>query len=168
MMTYYHPEPLHDAFVVLGTSAAALIGLLFVAVSLHLEEVIRTETVHRRAHNNTCYLLIILIEALLMLVPQPLAVLGAEIVALNAVGFAILWRFVSAFFFRREQYRQAGGQPYIAGIFVACFLLGIAGGLALMFERDWGAFLVLASSTVLLARVVLTAWRILVGIGKLQ
>lgn len=161
MAIYYHPESLHDAFVVLGTSAAALVGLLFVAVSLHLSEVIKSEALHRRAYNNTCYLLIILVQSLVMLVPQPMPLVGGEVIAVNLAGSAILWRFVS----KRDQYRSAGGQLYIAAIFASCFLLGIAAGLAFLLARDWAAFLVAVSVTVLLVRVVLSAWTILVGIG---
>jgi len=37
MENVYQPELWRDAYVMLGTAAAALIGLLFVVTSLHLE-----------------------------------------------------------------------------------------------------------------------------------
>jgi hypothetical protein len=58
----YQSELWRDMFVVLGSSAAALIVLLFIATSLHINEIINNPILHRRAFNNTRYLLIILIE----------------------------------------------------------------------------------------------------------
>ena len=40
MENAYQPELWHDFFVVLGSSSAALIGLLFIATSLHLGEIV--------------------------------------------------------------------------------------------------------------------------------
>ena len=36
----YQPELWRDLYVMLGTAAAALIGLLFIATSLHLNEIV--------------------------------------------------------------------------------------------------------------------------------
>jgi hypothetical protein len=88
MENAYRPELWRDMFVLLGSSAAALIGLLFIATSLHLNEVINNPSSRRRAFNNTCYLLIILVEALLLLMPQPMSILGAELISINLLG---LW-----------------------------------------------------------------------------
>jgi hypothetical protein len=88
MESAYQPELWRDMFVLLGSSAAALIGLLFIATSLHLSEVINNPSSRRRAFNNTCYLLIILVEALLLLMPQPMPILGAELISINLLG---LW-----------------------------------------------------------------------------
>ncbi len=48
--------------MVLGTSAAALVGLLFIATSLHLKEIVNNGVLQRRAFNNTCYLLLVLVK----------------------------------------------------------------------------------------------------------
>ena len=68
----------HDLYVMLGTSSAALIGLLFVATSLHLGEVVSNPAFRVRAYNVTLYLLTLLVEAVVILVPQPVPFLGAE------------------------------------------------------------------------------------------
>jgi hypothetical protein len=49
----YQPE------FMLGSPSAALIGLLFIAASLHVKEVVNNPVYYRRAFNKTCYLLII-------------------------------------------------------------------------------------------------------------
>ena len=75
METAYQPELWRDLFVVLGSSSAALIGLLFIATSLHLDEIVSNPVLRRRAYNNTRYLLIVFVEAALLLLPQPILVL---------------------------------------------------------------------------------------------
>ena len=39
-----------------------------------------------RSYNQTLYLLTLLVEAVLVLIPQPVPFLGAELVVLNVVG----------------------------------------------------------------------------------
>jgi hypothetical protein len=166
MENVYRPDALHDLFVVLGSSASALVGLLFIATSLHLKEVVNNPALRRRAFNNTCYLLIILVETLFVLIPQPLIILGAEVICTNLVGFWLLFGFVSAFFTNRESYKRAGGGFHRAIIFIAGFLLGIVGGIILIRQLNWGIYFVIASSIILLVRVVFSAWSIMVRIGE--
>lgn len=166
METTHPPEGWHDMFVVLGSSAAALIGLLFIAGSLHLKEVVNNPVLQRRAFNNTCYLLLILVEALLVLTPQPMVVLGAELITLNVLGLWLPVRFLANFFSNEEVYRRAGGQLHRAAIFIASFLLGIAGGVALTQRLNWGVYLIAASCIIFMVRVVFMAWSIMVSVGQ--
>jgi hypothetical protein len=53
------PELWRDLYVMLGTSSAALIGLLFVVTSLHLDDVVKNPVFRVRAYNGTLYLLIL-------------------------------------------------------------------------------------------------------------
>ena len=80
----------HDLYAMLGTSSAALIGLLFIATSLHLGEVVSNPGFRVRSYNQTLYLLTLLVEAVLILVPQPVPFLGAELMVLNLVGYGLL------------------------------------------------------------------------------
>jgi hypothetical protein len=80
----------HDLYVVLGTSSGALLGLLFVATSIHLGEIVSNPGLRVRSNNQTLYLLTLLVEAVVILVPLPVPFLGAELMVLNLVG---LWIF---------------------------------------------------------------------------
>lgn len=162
------PEVWHDVLVVLGTSAAALVGLLFIATSLHLKEIVNNAVLQRRAFNNTCYLLLVLVETLLVLTPQPMPLLGSELIAVNVLGLWLPVRFVSTFFKDQEGYHRAGGQIHRAAIFIACLLVGIAGGAALMRGLMWGVYLVVASCLIFMVRVVFTAWSIMIFVGTLE
>jgi hypothetical protein len=79
----------HDLYVMLGTASAALIGLLFVAASLHLDDVVNNPRFRVRAYHLTLYLLTLLVEAVVVLVPQPLSYLGAELFFLNLAGLLL-------------------------------------------------------------------------------
>jgi hypothetical protein len=168
MENAYQPEIWQNVFVVLGTSSAALIGLLFIATSLHLNEIVSSPVLRRRAFNNTSYLLIILVEALLVLSPQPMPILGAEVVTINIFGLWFPLRFIYLYFENKEGFRRGGGVFHRAVIFSASFMLGIAGGVALIEHRSWGLYLVAASCIILIVRVVLTAWSIVLGVGQTE
>jgi hypothetical protein len=51
----YQPELWRDLYVMLGTSSAALIGLLFIVTSLHLNEIANNPVLRRRANHRTIY-----------------------------------------------------------------------------------------------------------------
>lgn len=168
MESAHLPEVWHDALVVLGSSAAALIGLLFIAMSVHLKEIVNNPVLQRRAFNNTCYLLLILIETLLVLSPQPIPLLGGELIVVNVLGLWLPIRFVSTFFRNKKAYHRAGGQFHRAAIFIVSFLIGIVGGAALVRGLNWGVYLIVASCLIFIVRVVFTAWSIMISIGALE
>jgi hypothetical protein len=155
----------HDLYVTLGSSSAALIGLLFVAVSIHLGEVASNPGFRVRTYNQTLYLLTLLVEAILILVPVPF--LGAEIVALNLVG---LWFAVSTtytFLYKHRDDIHRGGMKMSRAIpLTVAYMLGVAGGIALIQSSRWGMYVVTVSYTTVLVTVVLGAWSTMLGIEQ--
>ena len=83
MENAYQPELWRDAYVMLGTSAAALIGLLFVVMSIHLDDIVNNRVYRIRVRNNLFYLFVMVVEATLILIPQPAIALGIEYAAIN-------------------------------------------------------------------------------------
>jgi hypothetical protein len=108
-------EQWRDLYVMLGTSSAALIGLLFVVMSLHLDGIMKNPVFYNRAHNITHHLLTTLVEAALILTPQPMTVLGAELVALNLFGLRLPLRFFMSPSTRTRHLESAAATRYIAG-----------------------------------------------------
>ena len=47
MENAYQPELWRDLYVMLGTSSAALVGLLFIVTSFHLDEIVNNPDVRR-------------------------------------------------------------------------------------------------------------------------
>jgi modulator of FtsH protease len=70
-----------------ATAAATLTGLLFIAVSINLKQILEAESLPGRAAMTLLFFAIPLVASLLLVVPaQTRTVLGAELVATGAVG----------------------------------------------------------------------------------
>jgi hypothetical protein len=160
-----HMEAWRDLFVMLGTSSAALIGLLYVVTSLHLDEIVNNLASRRHARSNSLYLIITVVDAALVLTPQPSLFLGIELALLNLVGLAIPLRNILVILADWRGAHRAGFAFHRSLIFVSEFASGAAGGAVLALGSSWGLYLVTASYVALLVSVALNAWAIMVGIG---
>lgn len=98
MENLYQAELWRDLYVMVGSSSAALVGLLFIATSLHLDEFVKYPAFRRRAYTNTRNLLITFVEAALILIPQQMPILGAELLALNLIGLCFVLIISTNFF----------------------------------------------------------------------
>ncbi len=170
----YRPEAWHDLFVMIGTSAGALVGLLFVVMSLHLGRISDRADDNMRAtidgaRYNTIHLLIVLIEAAVVLTPQPLSFVGAELVALNIFGLRGPLAFSYKYFNKPITISHHGGFPL--GLIVtiaAAYLVGVGGGVAAFKMLDWSLYLIAASCVLKIVRSVLTAWMLMFGMLQAQ
>jgi Na+/H+ antiporter NhaD/arsenite permease-like protein len=80
-----------DFTVITGGAAAALVGLLFVAVTLRIDELSRAPDLRSRAAQTLTLFAVALVVAIVLAVPdQPEWVLGAELTAIAVLGGAIL------------------------------------------------------------------------------
>jgi hypothetical protein len=147
----------HDLYVTLGSSSAALIGLLFVAVSIHLSEVASNPGFRVRTYNQTLYLLTLLVEAILILVPQPVPFLGAEIAV--STTYTFLYK-------HRDDIHRGGMKMSRAIPLTVAYMLGVVGGIALIQSSRWGMYIVTVSYTTVLVTVVLGAWSTMLGIEQ--
>jgi modulator of FtsH protease len=85
-VTAYTAEPWGDLYVAMAGAAAALLGLLFVAVSINLEQVLRNAHLPLRAGETLGVLVVLLVTAVLVLVPgQTRTALGVELAATGLV-----------------------------------------------------------------------------------
>jgi len=159
----------HDLYVMLGTSSAALVGLLFVATSLHLGEVASNPAFRVRAYHLTLYLLTLVVEAVIILVPQPVPFLGVEVFALNLVGLILPLSTTYTYVYKRPDASHRGGVKMSGVVALSLgYLLGMAGGISLIKETSWGMYIVAVSYTALLVTVVLRTWSILLGIEQAE
>jgi modulator of FtsH protease len=89
----YNPADWHDFYVMTGGAAAALTGLLFVAMSLHAREIMANRFFSNRAVGTLMSLTSQLLISGAVLIPgQPLVLIGVEVevAALFFLGFVIL------------------------------------------------------------------------------
>jgi hypothetical protein len=149
-----------DFAVVMGAATAALLGLLFVAVSIRVEPIARSAELRNRTAQTVTLLLTGLLVSALLAVPQDTWALGVEYLVLALVVAAVA----------RVLDRRAGGRVGSAigrvldstnPTIVTCLLLAVAGVILIFGETDGAYFLVPALIAVLVGGVV-NAWLILV------
>jgi hypothetical protein len=162
-------EAWRDLIVMIGTSAGALVGLLFIVMSLHFDKIGERSDDNMRltiegGRNNTFHLLTVLVEAAAILTPQPLSFLGAELVALNLFGLRLPLSILYKYARKPITISERGGFPTVlVGTIIVAYLAGAAGGALLFQGVPWGIYLVAASLVVKLVRSVLTAWMLMFG-----
>jgi hypothetical protein len=164
MVRVDQPELWRDLYVMLGTSSAGLIGLLFIASSLHLEEM-KNDVFRLRASNNTLCLLTMLIQAAAILVPQATTALGVELTATNLIGLMIPLHFTYKVQIRDKSLGRRGGYSLYRAIgYIAGYLIGVAGGIALINLSAWGMYFITLSYICVIAAVIWNAWMIMFGL----
>ena len=162
MDSAYRPEAWHDLYVMVGGAAAGLTGLIFVAVSLHLREVLRNPWHRGTAGSSLLALMsVVLISGVLLAPAQPLPLAGLEITLIAAAspiyGCAALFHLPSA-------RRRAALARILAGL--AGGLLAVAAGLSLAVQAGGGLWLLLPAASVALGSSVLNAWRLMVDVAE--
>lgn len=90
-MTAYDPTEWHDLFAAAAGASAALLGLLFVAVSINLERILRYEGLPGRALEAMSLLTCVLVVSIAGLVPgQSHVALGLELVVIAGIAASIV------------------------------------------------------------------------------
>ena len=86
----YLPAVWHDFGVTIGSLAGALTGLLFVAVSIKSETLADSRSLSSRAAQTLVLFMTSALAAVMLVAPQPVDALGAELITLAAVSGAAL------------------------------------------------------------------------------
>jgi hypothetical protein len=156
-----------DFAIVAGAATAALLGLLFVAVSLRVEVIAHSDELRRRSAQTLSLLLTGLLAAVLLTIPaQPRWVLGVEFLAL-ALSTAITV-FALEPWTRRARERERSTILHILDIttpnITTCVLL-VAVGVTLLLHDWWGLYLLVPALIAVLTGGVWNAWLILVKLS---
>ncbi len=92
-MHSYDPAEWHDLFVAVAGAAAALAGLLFVALSINLKQILAAPMLAMRAAAALATLILAVVASILILVPgQHRAILGTELLVCAAPTWLIMTR----------------------------------------------------------------------------
>jgi hypothetical protein len=154
-----NPQAWHDFFSVAGTAAAALLGLVLVAISLRIEAVEAHPILRNRARAALQTLGGLLLVSLVALVPDINAFwFGTATLVLEVIRIALtIWGIVTA--------RQAaGGLPpsvWVRTIPNALSLMSLAGAISLILDRGPGIYLLAAAFILTLAPMLYTVWGVL-------
>ena len=163
-MEPYQPEQWHDFFLASAGAAAALAGLLFVALSLHLRY-IATETAHRdMARGSLIGLVMALVLSLLVLAHQPVLWLGVENVVAGVSYLAIVGGQQLIWLRRPEKsvpteslVRSLGGY--------ALALVGVAAGAGLPFGVGPGLYVIALIVVAIVLWSLWNAWALVMGVA---
>jgi hypothetical protein len=157
----YNPSLWHDYFFMVGGGAAALTGLVFVAMTLHLDQ-ITTDPVHRhRARTILAGLTAVFIRCALVLMGGQ----GAQAVAVELAAVLLVVEYI-LFTSIRQAARSADYRVLLRTIgSFACLVVEQAGAVVLFFGGAWGLYVVGLGMMSSFIFMVTGAWLLLVGVG---
>ena len=148
--------------VVTGGVAGALVGLFFVAVSIHPQDLVRSGEVRNRAAQTVVDFGVILLGAVLLSVPsQSPQALGAELLALGVV-FGVLLEVLEWRAKRGERIRLGRLLERVNANVVVSGGLLVTGAL-LVAGIDWALFVLVPTTCFALVSGLTSAWLILTG-----
>jgi hypothetical protein len=156
----------HDFYVVAGTAAATLVGLLFVGLSLHLRAVLSRSEVRSLARVTLANFGLILFVSLFMVIPESAPATSPLLIGAGAFSLAVIGPSLVAA--GRSQTRTL--RPYQLvmrfGSSVVAYVGVIVAGLLLGRGSDAAALSWLVAVTFVLLVVSLrNSWDLLVSVG---
>jgi hypothetical protein len=147
-------------------ASAALLGLLFVSISINLTRILSYPTLPGRAFGALMVLLVVLIISSLLLVPQqPMALIGAEILVIGAIAWVGIARIdIGVLTSARSDYKRR-----IWGLVVlnqAGLILYIASGVVTLSAGKVGLYLLVPAIIASFVKAALDAWVLLIEINR--
>jgi hypothetical protein len=157
------PEQWSNFFVMVGGGAAALAGLIFVAMSINHEVIFKNTTHRNRAINMLSgFTAIFMASGLALMGNQSLLWLGVE--------WLSLWLIATIIFVRGYVVALRSGMSYIglnaprlAGGTI-CYLVEVAGAILLLLGCSAGFYVAALGIIVLFAFLISGAWLLMIGI----
>lgn len=163
-MDPYQPEAWHDFFVASAGAAAALTGLLFVALSLHIRYIALNPIHRNQARGSLIGLVQVLLISLTVLVRQPVAWAGVEL-ALNGAAYVLVIGGYQVVALSRLKWKIAPRSliPSIIGYLLA--VAGIIGGANVYFGSGPGLYITAAIVVAIIVWNLRNAWFLLMGVA---
>ena len=136
MLDPYDPETWHDFFLASAGAAAALTGLLFIGLSLHVRYIASSSRHRNMARGSLIGLVLVLVISLVALLPQAESWAGGELVVVNLF--------------------------YIVAVGAAA---GMFGGIGLYFHFGGGLYVVALQVVAIVIWNLQNAWLLLMGVA---
>jgi modulator of FtsH protease len=158
----YRPDDWRDFYVALAGVSGALLGLIFVAVSLHLETVSRHPVLRNRVRLNLLGLSLILVIAMACLIPLQ----GARPLA---VEMAVLWLadivfvLVSQWRLSKQIGRLSSAMIFRTSVSTTVSSLGIISAITLWIGAGGGLLWNAVASVITVMVVIANTWNVSFG-----
>lgn len=163
-MDQYSPDAWHDFFVASAGAAAALTGLLFVGLSLHIRFV-ASSTVHRNtARGSLVGLVLVLVVSLVLLIRQPASWAGAEL-AFVSLFYIVVNGGYQLRMYRRAKWSIPRATLVRASLGYVLAALGLAGGISLLTQAGPGLYVVALQVIAIVVWNLRNAWFLLLGVA---
>jgi hypothetical protein len=163
MEAAYEPDAWHDFGVALVGASAALLGLLFVVVSIHLRVVVEDPVLRRRAEIMLGLLATTFAASAALLIPGQ----GRQALGIELMPIALVYITLSTLAtFRATRSRQGVSRDRLARFLFGDLSAGLifAGGLGLFVRSLGGAYLVAAGIVLGVLSATLAIWMLFVGL----
>jgi modulator of FtsH protease len=158
--TAYSPGQWGSFAVGLTTATGALTGLVFVAVSIRVSEVLNDRFHRRRAESTFVILLSALTASLLLLIPgQGRVTVGIEMLL---IGVFLAYRAVHTWPIVRASLRREAVISYAVG--ASAHVLLVLGAISLLARVAGGLYIVAAALVLELVRALFDIWVLFSGI----
>jgi modulator of FtsH protease len=159
-------EAWHDFLVAQVGASAALVGLLFVGLSLNLEKILTYPGVPERAQITIVMILATLLLGSLLLIPrQGFLPTGIEGVVVGVVTVVLGTRF-GLRAIRASQPEFRGHLRLNLFLFEVATIPYVVGGVLLLLGSDSGMYWIAAAICISLVKAMLDAWVLLVEINR--
>lgn len=161
------PEQWNNFFVMVGGGAAALAGLIFVAMSINHQVIIRNTTHKNRAINMlTGFTAVFMASCFALMGDQDLKVLGIE--------WLVLWLIATAIFIRGYVVAIKSGMssiglttPRLTGG-TLCYVAEVVSAILLILKHNVALAIAAVAIIVLFAFLISGAWLLMIGIYEDQ
>jgi hypothetical protein len=156
-------EQWNNFFVMVGGGAAALAGLIFVAMSINHEIIFRNTTHKNRAIN-------MLLGFTAIFMASGLALIGNQHLGMLGMEWLAIWLIATVLFIRGYVLAIRSGMssiglnaPRLAGGTI-CYLAEVIGAIFLMLGYSSGLYIAAVGIIVLFAFLISGAWLLMIGI----
>jgi hypothetical protein len=157
------PEQWDNYFFMVGSGAAALAGLIFVAMSINHEIIFRNTTHKNRAIN-------MLVGFTAVFMASSFALIGNQYLGVLGFEWLVLWLTATALFIRGYVIAIRSGMssiglttPRLAGGTI-CYLAEVIGAIFLILGYTAGLYIAAIAISILFAFLISGAWLLMIGI----
>jgi modulator of FtsH protease len=161
-MDPYRPDLWHDFFLAAAGAAAALTGLLFVGISLHIRYIVANTSYRNMARGSLIGLVMVLILALDLLVRQPASWTGIQLAVVGALYVVVEGAYEVRTYRKPRVDRTTIVRAVVAHLLA---LVGVVGGLGIVFQVGPGLYAAAFISAAIIVWNLWNAWALLMGVA---